>query len=112
MRSTLSMFRRRLPAVLLVTATLAVSAPSFAKEVTVTISNFAFSPEKTTIAAGDTVKFVNADDTVHSVVAKDGAFHSDGLDTDDSFSYTFSATGTFDFYCGLHPFMTGEIVVN
>jgi len=112
MRSLLSMLRRRLPVALLVTATLAVSAPSFAKEVTVTISNFAFSPQKTTIAKGDTVKFVNADDTVHSVVAKDGAFHSDGLDTDGSFSYTFSSAGTFDFYCGLHPFMTGEIVVN
>jgi plastocyanin len=112
MLPSLPMFRRRWPAVLLATAILAVSAPSFAKEVTVTISNFAFSPEKTTIAKGDTVKFVNADDTVHSVVAKDGAFHSDGLDTDDSFSYTFSAAGTFDYYCGLHPFMTGQIDVN
>ena len=90
---------------------LVASAPSYAKEVTVTISNFAFSPDTTTIAAGDTVKFVNADDTVHSVVAKDGAFHSDGLDTDDSFSYTFAQAGTFDYYCGLHPFMTGEIIV-
>jgi plastocyanin len=46
------------------------------------------------------------------VVGKDGAFHSDGLDTDDSFSYTFSAAGSFDYYCGLHPFMTGQITVN
>ena len=112
MRSAFSMLRRPLLAALVAVATLAVSAPAFAKEVTVTISNFAFGPDKTTISAGDTVKFVNADDTVHSVVAKDGAFHSDGLDTDDSFSYTFKTAGTFDFYCGLHPFMTGEIIVN
>lgn len=112
MSFSLNPIRRRWPAALLVTALFAASAPGYAKEVTVTISNFAFSPEKTTIAAGDTVKFVNADDTIHSIVAKDGAFHSDGLDTDDSFSYTFAAAGTFDFYCGLHPFMTGEIVVN
>ena len=61
---------RHLLAALAATVILVASAPGFAKEVTVTISNFAFSPEKTTIAAGDTVKFVNADDTVHSVVAK------------------------------------------
>ena len=36
----------------------------------------------------------------------------DGLDTDDSFSYTFKTAGTFAYYCGLHPFMTGEIIVN
>ena len=112
MRSALLMFHRPLLVALVATATLAVSVPAFAKEVTVTISNFAFSPEKTTISAGDTVKFVNADDTVHSVVAQDGAFHSDGLDTDDSFSYSFTTTGTFDYHCGLHPFMTGEIIVN
>ena len=110
MRSVRPVIRRLLVA-LAATLILFASAPSFAKEVTVTISNFAFSPDKTTIAAGDTVKFVNADDTVHSVVAKDGAFHSDGLDTDDSFSYTFAQAGTFDYYCGLHPFMTGEIIV-
>ena len=110
MRSVRPVLRRLLVA-LAATVILVASAPGFAKEVTVTISNFAFSPDKTTIAAGDTVKFVNADDTVHSVVAKDGAFHSDGLDTDDSFSYTFAQAGTFDYYCGLHPFMTGEIIV-
>lgn len=111
MHSALYMFRRSLLVVMVAAATLAAPVPAFAKEVTVTISNFAFGPDKTTISAGDTVKFVNADDTVHSVVAKDGAFHSDGLDTDDSFSYTFTTAGTFDYYCGLHPFMTGEIIV-
>ena len=42
---------RHLLAALAATVILVASAPGFAKEVTVTISNFAFSPEKTTIAA-------------------------------------------------------------
>ena len=75
------------------------------------ISNFAFTPAKTAIAAGDTVTFINADDTIHSIVADDGSFHSDGLDTNDKASFTFSKPGTVDYHCGLHPFMKGEIIV-
>ncbi len=92
-------------------ASLAGSMPAFAKDVTITITNFAFSPSTMTIAAGDTVNFVNGDDTIHSVIADDGSFHSDGLDTNDKFSFTFAKAGKFDYHCGLHPFMKGEIVV-
>ena len=92
-------------------ATLAVCTPVFAKDVTVTISNFAFAPEAITIAVGDTVTFVNGDDTIHSVVADDGSFHSDGLDTDDKFAMTFTKPGKIAYHCGLHPFMKGEIIV-
>ena len=112
MRSVLHMLHRPLLAALFAVAAVAISAPSFAKEITVTISNFSFAPDKATISTGDTVKFVNADDTIHSIVAADGSFHSDGLDTNDTFSYTFTKSGTFAYSCGLHPFMTGEIVVN
>ena len=87
------------------------SAPAFAKDWTVTISNFAFTSAETDVAAGDTVTFVNGDDTIHSVVADDGSFHSDGLDTNDKASFTFAKTGTIGFHCGLHPFMKGKIVV-
>ena len=85
--------------------------PAFAKDVTISITNFAFAPAMTTIAAGDTVIFVNDDDTIHSVVADDGSFHSDGLDTGDKASFTFAKPGTIAYHCGLHPFMKGEIVV-
>lgn len=92
-------------------ATLAASMPAFAKDVTVTISNFAFAPVEITIAVGDKVTFVNGDDTIHSVVADDGSFHSDGLDTDDKFAMTFTKPGKIAYHCGLHPFMKGEIIV-
>ena len=92
-------------------ASLAGFTPAFAKDVTVTITNFAFSPSTLTIAKGDTVTFVNADDTIHSVVADDGSFHSDGLDTNDKVTFTFANAGKIAYHCGLHPFMKGEIVV-
>jgi plastocyanin len=92
-------------------ATLAGFTPALARDATVTISNFSFTPATTMIEAGHTVTFVNGDDTIHSVIADDGSFHSDGLDTGDKVSFTFAKTGKVTYHCGLHPFMTGEIVV-
>jgi plastocyanin len=77
----------------------------------ITIDNFTFTPPELTVSAGTTVKWVNHDDIPHSVVNKDKVFRSKALDTDDSFSYTFTSTGTFDYFCGLHPHMTGKIIV-
>jgi plastocyanin len=93
-------------------ATLAGFTPALARDVTVTISNFSFAPATTTIAAGDSVTFVNGDDTIHSVIADDGSFHSDGLDTGDKARFTFAKAGRITYHCGLHPFMKGEIIVN
>lgn len=77
----------------------------------VTIDNFAFGPKELTIPVGTTVKWINHDDIPHSVVNKDKAFRSKALDTDDSFSFTFASAGTFDYFCGLHPFMMGKVIV-
>lgn len=92
-------------------ATIAGSTAALAKDVTVTISNFAFGPAEVTISVGDTVTFVNGDDTIHSVVADDGSFHSDGLDTNDKITMTFTKAGKIAYHCGLHPFMKGDILV-
>jgi len=78
---------------------------------TVTIDNFTFTPPEITVAVGTTVKWVNHDDIPHSVVNKDKVFRSKALDTDDSYSYTFASAGTFEYFCGLHPHMTGKIIV-
>ena len=95
-------------AVLLVVSTAPAAS---AKEVQVTISNFTFQPQTTTIDRGETVKFVNSDDMVHTVVAADGSFRSEALDTGDSFALTPTKPGTIAYFCGLHPFMKGTIVV-
>ncbi len=86
-------------------------SPAHAAGTTITISNFAFAPAETTIALGETVTFKNGDDTVHSVLADDGSFHSPALDSDGEFSFTFAKAGVFSYHCGLHPFMQGKIVV-
>jgi plastocyanin len=45
------------------------------------------------------------------VSEKDGKFRSSALDTGDKFSQTFSAVGTIEYFCAIHPHMTGKIVV-
>ena len=77
----------------------------------VTIDNFSFGPKELTVPVGTTVKWVNHDDIPHTVANKDKLFRSSALDTDDSYSYTFASAGTFDYFCGLHPFMVGKIIV-
>ena len=62
----------------------------------ITIDNFTFSPKDLTVAVGTTVKWVNHDDIPHLVVENNKTFRSKALDTDDSYSYTFTSAGTFD----------------
>jgi plastocyanin len=108
----LSLSRRALLAVMLIVlAAIASSTPSLAADVTISITNFAFTPAETTVPVGTKVVFKNEDDTIHSVVADDGSFHSDGLDTNDEYSFTFTKAGIFPYHCGLHPFMMGKITV-
>jgi plastocyanin len=42
---------------------------------------------------------------------KDGKFKSAALDTDDTFSQTFTAPSEYQYFCSIHPYMTGKIVV-
>jgi len=82
-----------------------------AQAATVTIDNFTFTPGTITIAPGTTVTWVNKDDIPHTIAEKNRAFKSKALDTDDSFSRVFSTPGEVDYFCSLHPHMTGRIIV-
>jgi plastocyanin len=79
----------------------------------VTIDNYTFSPGTLTVPVGTTVTWTNRDSEVHTVTANDAppTFKSAGLDTDDTFSFTFNKAGTYSYHCSLHPHMTGKIVV-
>jgi amicyanin len=90
---------------------LAYGAVAAQEENVVTIDNFTFTAPELTVAVGTTVKWVNHDDIPHTVVEKKLSFRSKALDTDDAYSYTFAAAGTFDYFCGLHPHMVGKIIV-
>ena len=82
-----------------------------AKAVTINIDNFAFAPPDLTIAAGTTVTWKNDDGEVHKVQDDHKRFASAALDTDDSFSLTFATPGVYHYFCSIHPYMVGKIVV-
>jgi plastocyanin len=76
------------------------------------IDNFTFNPQAVTVKAGTTVTWTNKDDIPHGIAATNNAFkRSPALDTDDSFSFTFTTPGTYQYFCYIHPHMTGTIVV-
>jgi plastocyanin len=77
----------------------------------VTIDNFTFSPAELKIPLGTTVTWVNRDDIPHTVVDTEKKFRSKALDTDDSYSFTFTTAGTFDYFCSLHSKMVGKVIV-
>jgi plastocyanin len=81
-----------------------------AEELKVKIDNFTFSPAELKVKVGDTVTWTNNDDIPHTVVSA-GKFRSKAMDTDNSFSFTFTEAGDYKYFCSLHPHMTGMIKV-
>jgi 3',5'-cyclic-AMP phosphodiesterase len=77
----------------------------------VVVDNFSFAPASTVVAPGSTITWTNKDDVPHNIVSTDQKFKSPVLDTDQQFSHSFDAPGTYKYYCSIHPKMTGQIVV-
>jgi plastocyanin len=118
----MSILRRRIhalaiiAAVVMLTAMYGASAHAGqstppAKAVAIEIDNFKFGVVSLEAAVGTTVTWTNRDDVPHTVVSSTKLFKSPPLDTGEAFSYTFKEAGTFEYYCSMHPRMTGKIVV-
>ncbi len=90
---------------------LLMSSPALADEQQITIKNHAFTPKDITVAPGTKVTWTNADNDPHNVYEKSAKFHSAALDTKDTFSTTLTAPGKYEYFCTLHPTMTGSITV-
>jgi amicyanin len=86
-------------------------APAPQGATAVAISDFKFNPDTLTVPVGATVTWTNNDEEPHTIAAKDGSFHSPGMDTHGTYSFTFTTAGSYDYICSIHPFMTGTVVV-
>jgi plastocyanin len=89
------------------------AAQSTSADYTIDIKSYAFSKPKLTVKVGDTVKWTNEDSVPHTVTTTSGPakFDSGNLSKGQSFSYTFTKPGTYQYYCAVHPDMTAEITV-
>ena len=111
------------------TVTKTPTAPAAPQTVTVTIpagsstpgceeSNECFIPDSVTINTGDTVSWENTDTAAHTVTSgtpadgPDGTFDSSLLMGSASFEVTFDESGSYDYFCMVHPWMVGNVQVN
>ncbi|MDE2590235.1 MAG: cupredoxin domain-containing protein, partial [Patescibacteria group bacterium] len=118
--------------VLTLVAILAVAPSAFAQESqTVNISagagsgptcsqsNNCFDPDVITVAPGTTVEWKNNDKVSHTVTSGNPSDNQTGTVFDSSliaagkdFSFTFNNPGTFNYFCQVHPWMTGKVIVS
>lgn len=88
-----------------------------------------FAPSVITVKEGDTVTWVNNDTEIHTITSgkgitraqfatsnsigtPDGLFASEPFKPGESWSYTFTKAGIFHYYCSIHPWMNGAVVVS
>jgi surface protein len=76
--------------------------------------NMQFDPEELTISVGDTVTWTNNDGMSHTATSTDGpeAFDSGNIGSGDTWSFTFTEAGTYEYKCNYHSSMTATIIVN
>lgn len=103
---------------------LGASNPHFDTE-----AKFWYSPPVLTISSGDTITWINSDREIHTVTSgigidrgqiaqgkseghPDGYFDSGPFKPGQSWSYTFNKEGIFNYFCTIHPWMVGAIVVS
>lgn len=91
------------------TSTAKDSSTQQAAHYTVNIENFAFSPIALNVNIGDTVTWVNLDSAPHTVTG--GPIDSKTLQKEQSYSYTFTQSGSIRYTCSVHPAMHGDIIV-
>ena len=81
-------------------------------------TNSCFSPADITINVGDTVHWMNVDTSAHTVTGgspadgPSGVFDSSLVMADATYAFTFDEAGSYDYFCMVHPWMTGTITVN
>lgn len=79
-------------------------------------NNLCYIPSQITIKKGNSVIWINEDSAFHSVTSgfyddPSDLFDSGHLDPFQSFSFVFEEIGVYDYYCTLHPWMYGKVIV-
>lgn len=100
---------------LLLAPGVALLAPQPAAAATqhVMMERYAYSPATLTVRAGDQVTWTNHDQAAHDVVTTSGpaSLRSPLLQTNQSWTFTFTVPGTYAYYCSVHPDMRAQVVV-
>jgi plastocyanin len=102
---------------LIVTAWMSVEVPAAVtgsarvKTHTVVIEGTSFQPSRLTIAAGDTVVWINKDPFPHTATSTSGAFDSGSIAPEKSWKFKFVKNADLEYICTLHPTMKARVTV-
>jgi len=82
----------------------------------VQIKDFLYDPAALTVSAGTKLTFTNQDNAPHTATSgssptADGVFDTGTLTKGQSKTISATKTGTFAYYCAIHPFMKGTVIV-
>jgi len=80
------------------------------------ITDSCYTPSKITIKQGSPITWINEDSAFHSVTSgfyddPNELFDSGYLDPQESFTFSFEDVGTYNYFCMLHPWMKGQVIV-
>ncbi len=94
-----------------------VTIPNEASDISCAESGSCFLPSEVTISIGDSVTWHNDSTAAHTVTSgnpedgPDGVFDSGLFLSGDTFSHKFTESGQYSYYCQIHPWMTGTVIV-
>jgi len=75
------------------------------------MATFAFGPPTVTVRVGQRVTWINGDPVPHTATAQDLRWNSDQVVPGGSFTMTWTQPGTYEYFCGDHPFMRAKVIV-
>ena len=81
------------------------------ESITVRISGMRFEPASITVKPGTTVTWVHESPMPHTITGNASGLGSSTLYNGQTYSHTFEKDGLFNYYCEIHPSMTGSVVV-
>ncbi len=94
-----------------------VTISVYASSPNCTDTDTCYSPSELTTLVGSNVTWLNDSGVIHTVTSgnllegPDGIFDSGIIMSGDTFSHTFSEAGHYQYYCTIHPWMTGTVIV-
>lgn len=90
--------------------TSSMSTPAV-ETITVRIDGMRFDPDNITVKPGTTVTWLHGSQMPHTVSGNADGLRSSTLYNGQQFSHTFETAGSYNYFCELHPSMTGSVFV-
>lgn len=75
------------------------------------MANIAYTPTSSSVSSGGTVTWTNGDAVAHTVTFDNGP-DCGNVAAASSVTVTFSAAGTYNYHCTIHPQMKGTVTVS